>query len=263
MNAYHETGKVPEQKGGGGSSSGGSRSYETVAYGVTLGRWDKGDPVKDWQDFLVSQGYSLGDAGVDGYFGADTEGPTEAFQEKHGLVPDGLAGDKTIAKAEELGLEWTRKPKSKPKPKVTQINRGWQVGQGHDPPRAGGTRHPRGRRGVVPVRRVQDAEPRPPVRLGMDQQPPLVQRHRSPPAEAGCERGWAYRPDDDPGTPAEARHPRRWARVQPVRHGPSAPAQPQCREALVTRTLLALAGITLGVCWAFVVGSLIFLFILL
>lgn len=116
VNAYHKTGKVPEQKGGGGSSGGGDRSYETVAYGVTLGRWDKGDPVKDWQDFLVSQGYDLGEGEVDGYFGKDTEEPTEAFQKKHGLVPDGLAGDKTIAKAEELGLEWTRKPKSKTKP---------------------------------------------------------------------------------------------------------------------------------------------------
>lgn len=122
VNAYHETGEVPEQKGGGGSSGGGSRSYETVAYGVTLGRWDKGDPVKDWQDFLEDQGYDLGDAGVDGYFGKDTEGPTEAFQEKHGLVPDGLAGDKTIDKAEELGLKWMRKPKSKPASKVSQLD---------------------------------------------------------------------------------------------------------------------------------------------
>lgn len=128
VNRMHKTGKAPEVKdggsSGGGSSSGSNsgRSYETVEYGVTLGRWDKGDPVKDWQDFLVSQGYSVGDAGVDGYFGKDTEEPTEAFQEKHGLVPDGLAGDKTIAKAEELGLEWTRKPKGKPAPKVDQID---------------------------------------------------------------------------------------------------------------------------------------------
>lgn len=32
---------------------------------------------------------------------------------------------------------------------------------------------------------------------------------------------------------------------------------------MTQNVLLALAGITLGVCWAFVVGSLIFLFILL
>lgn len=125
VNAYHKTGKVPKTTGGGSSSGGGggSRDYETVAYGVTLGLWDKGDPVKDWQDFLVDQGYDLGKGGVDGYFGDDTEEPTKAFQTKHGLVPDGLAGDKTIDKAEALGLEWTRKPKksSKPKPKADKL----------------------------------------------------------------------------------------------------------------------------------------------
>lgn len=125
VNAYHKTGKVPSTTGGGSSSGGGggSRDYETVGYGITLGLWDKGDPVKDWQDFLVDQGHDLGDGGVDGYFGDDTEEPTKAFQDKHGLVPDGLAGDKTIDKAEDLGLKWTRKPKgsSKPKPKVDKL----------------------------------------------------------------------------------------------------------------------------------------------
>lgn len=118
VNEYHKTGKIPSTTGGGSSSGNGSgkREYETVAYGITLGLWDKGDPVRDWQDFLVSQGYDLGDGGVDGYFGADTEKPTKDFQEKHGLVPDGLAGDKTIDKAESLGLEWKRKPKKSSKP---------------------------------------------------------------------------------------------------------------------------------------------------
>lgn len=118
VNEYHKTGTVPSTTGGGSSSGGGSgkREYETVAYGITLGLWDKGDPVRDWQDFLVSQGYDLGDGGVDGYFGTDTEKPTKDFQEKHGLVPDGLAGDKTIDKAESLGLKWTRKPKKPSKP---------------------------------------------------------------------------------------------------------------------------------------------------
>lgn len=124
VNEYKKSGKVPSTSGGGSSSGGsGKREYETVAYGNTLGLWDKGDPVKDWQDFLVSQGYDLGDGGVDGYFGADTEEPTKAFQKKHRLVPDGLAGHKTIDKAEALGLEWTRKPKkSKPsKPKAAKL----------------------------------------------------------------------------------------------------------------------------------------------
>lgn len=125
VNEYHKTGKIPSTTGGGsstGSGGSGKREYETVGYGITLGLWDKGDPVKDWQDFLVDQGYDLGDGGVDGYFGADTEKPTKDFQEKHGLVPDGLAGDKTIDKAESLGLKWTRKPKKTSKPSKPKAN---------------------------------------------------------------------------------------------------------------------------------------------
>lgn len=127
INEMHNTGNAPQVEdggtSGGGSSTGSNsgRSYETVAYGVTLGRWDKGDPVKDWQDFLEAQGYDLGDAGVDGYFGGSTEDATESFQEKHGLVPDGLAGEKTIAKAESLGLKWKRKPTAPKAPTVPQI----------------------------------------------------------------------------------------------------------------------------------------------
>ena len=56
--------KIDGAKGGvssGGGTSGGStsRTYKTVAYGKTLGKYDKGDPVRDWQDFLVSQGHKL------------------------------------------------------------------------------------------------------------------------------------------------------------------------------------------------------------
>lgn len=122
VNEYKASGKVPDREEGSDWRPPANREYETVAYGITLGLWDKGDPVKDWQDFLVDQGYKLGDAGVDGYFGADTEEPTKAFQEKHGLIPDGLAGDKTIVKAEALGLKWKRKPKkSAPKPQAGKL----------------------------------------------------------------------------------------------------------------------------------------------
>ena len=108
--------KVGGAKGGvssgGGTSGGSSRSYKTVAYGKTLGKYDKGDPVKDWQDFLVSQGYKLK---VDGYFGDDTVSATRSYQKKVGVTVDGLAGNDTISKAVKDGFKWKRKG-SAPKP---------------------------------------------------------------------------------------------------------------------------------------------------
>lgn len=111
--------KVGGAKGGvssGGGTSGGSRSYKTVAYGKTLGKWDKGDPVKDWQDFLKAQGYDLGKGGVDGYFGDSTVSATKKYQKKVGVDVDGMAGKDTWAKAKKDGFKWKRKKASKSAP---------------------------------------------------------------------------------------------------------------------------------------------------
>ena len=111
--------KVGGAKGGvssGGGTSGGSRSYKTVAYGKTLGKWDKGDPVKDWQDFLKAQGYDLGKGGVDGYFGDSTVSATKKYQKKVGVKVDGMAGKDTWAKAKKDGFKWKRKKASKSAP---------------------------------------------------------------------------------------------------------------------------------------------------
>ena len=106
--------KVGGAKGGvssgGGTSGGSSRSYKAVSYGTTLGKYDKGDPVKDWQDFLVSQGYKLK---VDGYFGDSTVSATKKYQKKVGVKVDGMAGKDTWAKAKKDGFKWKRKKSSK------------------------------------------------------------------------------------------------------------------------------------------------------
>lgn len=111
------TGGVSQNQGG----SSGGKSYSAVSYGETLGQYDKGDPVKDWQDFLIDQGHKLAD-GADGYFGGDTVTATKAFQKAAGLTGksvDGMAGPDTIAEAVKLGFEWKRKPaKGKPSGKV-------------------------------------------------------------------------------------------------------------------------------------------------
>ena len=112
--------KVGGAKGGvssgGGTSGGSSRTYKTVAYGKTLGKYDKGDPVKDWQDFLKGQGYDLGKGGVDGYFGDSTVSATKKYQKKVGVKVDGMAGKDTWAKAKKDGLKWKRKKSSKSAP---------------------------------------------------------------------------------------------------------------------------------------------------
>src|SRR5699024_3199388 len=109
--------KVGGAKGGvssgGGTSGGSSRTYKTVSYGTTLGKYDKGDPVKDWQDFLKAQGYDLGKGGVDGYFGDSTVSATKKYQKKVGVKVDGMAGKDTWAKAKKDGFKWKRKKSSK------------------------------------------------------------------------------------------------------------------------------------------------------
>lgn len=108
VNAYHKTGKVPKTTNGGSSGSGGTaKKYETVDYGTTLGLYDKGEPVKEWQSEAL--GYSDEDA--DGYFGPQTEADTEEWQAARGLVADGLVGAKTWA-AYKDGVK-ASKPKDK------------------------------------------------------------------------------------------------------------------------------------------------------
>ena len=119
-------------------STGGSKKYSTVKYGTTLGKWDKGDPVRDWQDFLVSQGYGLGSGGVDGKFGDSTVSATRSYQRKVGVEDDGMAGKDTWAKAKKDGFTWKRKPKKKPKPKPNKFpwKRGHYIGPKSGPNRS-------------------------------------------------------------------------------------------------------------------------------
>lgn len=64
-----------------------------------------GDLVLRWQQFLVSQGYSLGS--LDGSFGSKTDTATKAWQKKNGLTDDGVVGDKSFTKAKTQGFKHT------------------------------------------------------------------------------------------------------------------------------------------------------------
>ena len=63
----------------------------------------RGEQVKSWQLFLISQGLLRGSA--DGIFGQMTDESTKEFQKKYGLVSDGIVGNLTYIKAEELGFQ--------------------------------------------------------------------------------------------------------------------------------------------------------------
>lgn len=64
---------------------------------------DSGADVKRWQFFLRGQGFDPGPA--DGKFGPPTREASISFQLRHGLVGDGLVGNRTIGQAMLLGFE--------------------------------------------------------------------------------------------------------------------------------------------------------------
>lgn len=92
----------------------------------TIKKGSTGSLVKQWQYFLIGQGYK--DVLADGDFGPVTEKATKAFQKKNGLKADGVAGHFTftiaatmgflltpdVADVEESSINWPPKPDFKP-----------------------------------------------------------------------------------------------------------------------------------------------------
>jgi len=87
----------------------------------TLRVGSQGEQVERWQFFL--RGVGLYFAEVDGVFHEKTREATQAFQRRHGLLEDGIAGNRTFGEAMRLGfavvdedpalpdtLEWPAKP---------------------------------------------------------------------------------------------------------------------------------------------------------
>lgn len=77
-----------------------------------LRRGSRGDDVARWQHFLRGQDFDavfhLVEA--DGVFGETTEKATKAFQQHHGMTPDGVVGNRTWGKAMEQGLDLIHDP---------------------------------------------------------------------------------------------------------------------------------------------------------
>jgi hypothetical protein len=73
---------------------------------------DKGPDVRRWQVFLHGQGLDPGV--VDGVFGALTHRASLEFQARHGLVSDGIVGNRTIGQAMILGFPVVADPSDEP-----------------------------------------------------------------------------------------------------------------------------------------------------
>jgi hypothetical protein len=59
--------------------------------------------VRSWQFFLIGQGFYKGEA--DGKFGPNTKAASIEFQNKFGLQPDGIIGNRSFGVAMQLGFE--------------------------------------------------------------------------------------------------------------------------------------------------------------
>lgn len=89
----------------------------------------KGDDVQAWQVFLRGAGLYSGKP--DGRFGPRTVEATRAFQRAHTLKDDGVAGNRTLGMAMQLGLDLAPEDPplpGGPKDGVSSINDAW------DPP---------------------------------------------------------------------------------------------------------------------------------
>lgn len=91
---------------------------EKVATILKLGY--KGDAVKQLQNDLNSLGYNCGNA--DGIFGQKTYIAVREFQQYYGLKVDGIAGDETLEKLDQLMGRVPQEPeKPEPSPRVEEL----------------------------------------------------------------------------------------------------------------------------------------------
>ena len=73
----------------------------------TLERGDVGEDVKKLQTALKELGYDIGENGIDGIIGPETEKAIKAFQEANGLTDNGMGivGPKTLDALEKAGIK--------------------------------------------------------------------------------------------------------------------------------------------------------------
>ena len=87
----------------GGTAISSSSSTSNSTSTTTLSSGMSGSKVKELQENLIALGYSCGDSGADGDYGAKTADAVRKFQREYGngLVEDGIAGPKTLEAIEK------------------------------------------------------------------------------------------------------------------------------------------------------------------
>ena len=80
---------------------GGSETDQTLSRNY-LQKGDTGEDVREMQRMLIEAGFTCGEAGADGIFGTDTRNAVIAFQSRYNLLADGLYGEKSREKLEEI-----------------------------------------------------------------------------------------------------------------------------------------------------------------
>lgn len=60
------------------------------------------DTIEELQDFLLNEGFDIGESGSDGVMGKKTRLALSVFQSSAGLVPDGIPGPKTYQKMNQI-----------------------------------------------------------------------------------------------------------------------------------------------------------------
>ena len=89
-------------------------------YSETIQKGSNGDSVKEWQNYLNSQGWNLT---VDGIFGDKTDAATKEYQTKYGLTVDGIVGKNTWGQAGYSDISTPiSAPKNTPAPVMPTFN---------------------------------------------------------------------------------------------------------------------------------------------
>lgn len=129
MFQYTDSGKVSGIKGNVDINEMDLAFFKSIDSGVTVigdanpptyRKGDTGLGVKELQQNLLKLGEKLPRYGADGSFGEELELAVKAFQARHGLTSDGIAGKDTLAKVAMLITE-LNKPNEEDLPKVTSL----------------------------------------------------------------------------------------------------------------------------------------------
>jgi peptidoglycan hydrolase-like protein with peptidoglycan-binding domain len=115
-NAKKDSSKSSSSSSGTGSASGSASgaaskgaNSETLAPGDGLK--EPSADVKALQQVLDALGYDLGESGIDGRYGSDTEKAIRKLQKRYGLKVDGVAGPRTMRLLKRLGEQAKKKAK--------------------------------------------------------------------------------------------------------------------------------------------------------